>query len=247
MTDVHRLLAKARLEPTAPYTSADLDAAEERLAARLAYRQCPPERRTSGTPLPRPQGRQRRNAHDFAADLRALCEIVITRPDAMNELHDFLEQSFPQPRAAAVLGSILYLAGAADSAQFWWQYAAGAGDPRAAYCLYLHHQALGEEGQAHWWYTQADLTVAPMRQVLTEVERTVALRALRTLKEHQGLPEPLAAVLAYVPAAVGYLDNDVDLPLPDPDFVDRIETLLGLAPTPAGPPQPCSPSASPRP
>ncbi|MFJ8313739.1 MULTISPECIES: hypothetical protein [unclassified Streptomyces] len=54
---------------------------------------------------------------------------------------------------AAVFASLLYLTGHPESAQFWWQLAAGAGHRGAGYCLHLHHLALGEQREAaHWRY-----------------------------------------------------------------------------------------------
>jgi hypothetical protein len=41
----------------------------------------------------------------------------------------------------------------------------------------------------------------------------------------------------YVPAAVAYVDDDLDLPLPDPDFAQRIQAL---ATAPAAPRTRCS-------
>ncbi|MEV4927266.1 hypothetical protein [Streptomyces roseoverticillatus] len=35
----------------------------------------------------------------------------------------------------------------------------------------------------------------------------------------------VTAVIAYVPQAIGYVDSNVELPLPAPDFAERIEEL----------------------
>lgn len=43
-------------------------------------------------------------------------------------------------------------------------------------------------------------------------------------------PTALRALLDYVPAAVGYVDEDLDLPLPDPGFTDRIRALTARRP-----------------
>ncbi|MER7173150.1 hypothetical protein [Streptomyces mesophilus] len=56
---------------------------------------------------------------------------------------------------AAVFASLLHLTGQhPESAQFWWQLAAGAGHRAAAYCLHLHHTALGEQREAAHWMHQ---------------------------------------------------------------------------------------------
>ncbi|WP_051853338.1 hypothetical protein [Streptomyces aureocirculatus] len=88
-----------------------------------------------------------------ARDLRSLCEAVVTAR-ALASLRDFLTRVLPEPPGARVLGCILQLNGAEDSARFWWQYAAGAGDVAASYCLHLHHLSLGERGEAVWWQRQ---------------------------------------------------------------------------------------------
>ncbi|NUL02556.1 hypothetical protein HRW07_04715 [Streptomyces lunaelactis] len=55
---------------------------------------------------------------------------------------------------ALVFACLLYLTGHPESAQFWWQIAAGAGHRAAAYCLHLHHLELGESREAQHWYRQ---------------------------------------------------------------------------------------------
>ncbi|MET9550067.1 hypothetical protein ABZY36_32875 [Streptomyces sp. NPDC006627] len=54
--------------------------------------------------------------------------------------------------------------------------------------------------------------------------------ALRALRDEQEVFPTLGAVLAYVPTAVGFVDDDLDLPLPEPDFPNRIQALLTRAP-----------------
>ncbi|EST31658.1 hypothetical protein [Streptomyces niveus] len=55
---------------------------------------------------------------------------------------------------AQVFACMLYLADHPESAQFWWQFAAGAGNRAAAYCLYLRHLSLGETREATHWLHQ---------------------------------------------------------------------------------------------
>ncbi|MFE5842066.1 hypothetical protein ACFQ7N_10505 [Streptomyces niveus] len=60
-----------------------------------------------------------------------------------------------------VFGCLLHLTGHPESAQFWWQLAAGAGNRLAAYCLHLHHLSLGETKEArHWGYEVAESSPA---------------------------------------------------------------------------------------
>ncbi|MCZ4511350.1 hypothetical protein O3Q52_24815 [Streptomyces sp. ActVer] len=168
-----------------------------------------------------------------ADDLQTLCETVITHTGALADLRIFLARALPEPSGARVLGCMLQLSEREESARFWWQYAAGAGDPAASYCLYLHHRALGEHGAADWWHTQHTQTdVVADAEAGPEFEITTTLRILRALKpDDSPVPEPVNAVLHYVPAAVAFVDDDLDLPLPDPDFTDRIRALTALTTT----------------
>lgn len=58
------------------------------------------------------------------------------------------------------------------------------------------------------------------------------LNALRTARRDVSTewPTPLRALLDYVPVAVGYVDEDLDLPLPDPGFTGRIRALTARRP-----------------
>ncbi|MFD8958714.1 hypothetical protein ACFV0W_17615 [Streptomyces anulatus] len=176
-------------------------------------------------------------------------------------LRTFLTPQLPEPPGARVLGCILQPAESEENVRFWWQYAAGAGDPAASYCLYLHHRALGEHAPARWWHEQAELLqnipstdepVPPgegpgadpdavpfaVTAALNAVSTTdasllpTALRILGALKTGPApVPAVVGAVLDYAPAAVGYVDG-LDLPLTDPDFTDHIRTLIATEHTP---------------
>ncbi|MFB8267496.1 hypothetical protein ACFC96_12895 [Streptomyces sp. NPDC055955] len=76
---------------------------------------------------------------------------------------DFVTEQVPQPRSALVLACVLQLTDTSEGARFWWEYAAVGGQP-AAYCLYLHHLALGESETANWWHRQTN-DVQPSPQV----------------------------------------------------------------------------------
>ncbi|MFD5702589.1 hypothetical protein [Streptomyces lasiicapitis] len=199
-------------------------------------------------------GRARKDgvARAAARDLQSLCEAVVTTA-AVTSLSDFLTQTLPKPPGARVLGCILQLSGAEDSARFWWQYAAGAGDTAATYCLYLHHLSLGEQGEATWWQQQTPSTARPARScddlggtpepgfpldhppVQTDRSVPTTLRVLSRLKVSEraaGLhtrPAVVGAVMDYVASAVSYVDPDLELPLPDADFTDRIRVLTKRA------------------
>ncbi|WP_228184082.1 hypothetical protein [Streptomyces anulatus] len=253
---IDEFLSRARLV-SAPYTQNDVDAAEARVLARL---EAPapsivPAAAVSATV-------EEPTALEAAQDLQTLCETVVTRTTALRTLRTFLTPQLPEPPGARVLGCILQLAESEENARFWWQYAAGAGDPAASYCLYLHHRALGEHAPARWWHEQTELLqdipstdepVTPgegagaepetvpyaVTAALNAVSTTdasllpTALRILGALRtEPAPVPAVVGAVLDYAPAAVGYVDG-LDLPLTDPDFTDHIRTLIATEHTPA--------------
>ncbi|WP_069626225.1 hypothetical protein [Streptomyces niveus] len=254
---VEDLLSRARLVHE-PYTQADIDAAERRLAARIAD---PP-------PAPAPFEPAARDERAAARDLRTLCETIVAST-ALDVLGDafVLAQPLPDPEGARVLGCILQLTRSNEAARDWWQYAAGAGDAAAAYCLHLHHLARGELTEARWWHAQTERTVTPtpalkepapadptpakpdvpfvITTVLDQAALTdfsilpTTLRLIDALRKRRGVsaewPTALRALLDYVPAAVGYVDEDLDLPLPDPGFTDRIRALTARRPKPPRP------------
>ncbi|MEU3511132.1 hypothetical protein ABZ733_25230 [Streptomyces longwoodensis] len=231
-SDLDAVLARARLVPTAPYTRADVEAAEARVAARVAARRAgDPAARSRPRPAP---SRLPRESHPAARDLRALCEALLSRPGALQGLGAFLGSQLPEPSGARILGGILHLAGCEDSARFWWQYAAGAADPVSSYCLYLHHRSLGEDQEADWWLRHTELTPATLSREATELEVATALNVLTALRRgRHGLPEALRALVEYVPAVVGFVDDDLELPLPDGDLAEIVEEAAAHGAPPA--------------
>ncbi|GAA0466165.1 hypothetical protein [Streptomyces olivaceiscleroticus] len=109
---------------------------------------------TDARPLPD------RASSTAADDLRALCETLVTHTPS-TAVTDFVTEQVPGPRSALVLACVLQLTGTDDGARFWWQYAAGAGETAAAYCLHLHHLALGDGDLAGWWFRQIGDTQLP--------------------------------------------------------------------------------------
>lgn len=193
------------------------------------------------------------DATEAAADLRALCETLVSHTPA-DDVDDFLTEQVPEPRSALALACILQLTDTDDGARFWWQYAAGAGQAAAAYCLYLHHLALGEDTTADWWHRQTDDVQpppgppapdsdpvtsmarewAPAFNPVTKTSTTTILRILRLLAKNTVRPRTTAVtrLMDYIPTAVtiGYLrEPDMELPLPGPDFARRINKLLKAA------------------
>lgn len=229
MTDdyIDQLLAKARLAPTAPYTQADIDAAEKRLERRLAAPRCC--RTESPPPTP-----SREATNPAARDLTTMCEVLLTRPGAVASLGNFHQSHVLEPRGARVLGGILYLAACEDSARFWWQYAAGASDPVSSYCLYLYHRSMGEDGEADWWLHHTRFTPATLSEEATKREIATALNVLNSLrkKTSRRLPEALRALVEYVSAVVGFVDEDLELPLPDGNLAELVEEITLHGPSP---------------
>ncbi|MEV7870863.1 hypothetical protein AB0P17_33290 [Streptomyces sp. NPDC088124] len=257
---IEELLSRARLV-SEPYRQEDLDAAEQRLLARVNG--------TPEDPALTPAERTTPGEQEAAQALQTLCETVVART-TLDSLSAFFAASLPEPHGARVLACILHLRDSGESARFWWQYAAGAGDAASAYCLHLHHQALGEAGEALWWHAQmrriqtrppATTPACPGSAVRTYVGADVpadvtavltkasmpdssllptALRIINALKAEKkklngvvpDVPPAVGAVLDYVPAAVGYVDDDLDLPLPNADFPEQIRTLTTCTPKP---------------
>ncbi|MER7898888.1 hypothetical protein ABTX62_22945 [Streptomyces sp. NPDC096046] len=188
-----------------------------------------------------------------AEDLRSLCQTLVTHTPP-TQIADFVTDQVPEPRSALVLACVLQLTDTDEGARFWWQYAAGAGQAAAAYCLYLHHLALGEEDTADWWHRQTDdvqpapesATPAeepdagctrdwhPANHRITSTSTTTILRILRHLSKQTVRSQSTAVtnLMAYIPGVVtaGYLSEpDTELPLPGPGFAHRINALLTTA------------------
>ncbi|MER6342572.1 hypothetical protein ABT258_37590 [Streptomyces tendae] len=185
-----------------------------------------------------------------AQDLRALCEtLVLHTPPAT--VTRFVTDQVPEPRSALVLACILQLTDTDEGARFWWQYAAGAGLAAAAYCLYLHHLALGERHTAEWWHRQTDDVQPPPEpracddsnswnpadHRITSASTTQLMRILRHLAKQtvRSRPASISKLMAYIPAAVtaGYLrEPDTEIPLPGDEFARRINYLLAATDRP---------------
>jgi hypothetical protein len=247
MTYIEEMLSRALLvrDRTVPRDIVPLPTTEHRRGTRLA--DVPPARDNAST--------------EAAEDLRALCETLVTHMPATS-VAEFVTDQVPEPRSALVLACVLQLTDTDDGARYWWQYAAGAGQPAAAYCLYLHHLALGERATAAWWHRQTDdvqpppeaparahpSTTQPVRSWFgTEagVSATSILRALLAVTREAARPRTAAVteLMAYVPLAVaaGYLRQpDVELPLPGAGFARKIRALLAAAAN-----KPCPPGTVP--
>ncbi|GAA1016855.1 hypothetical protein ACFQWA_27785 [Streptomyces thermogriseus] len=149
MTTIDELLADARI-PTMPRDDFDVGAALRRLAADAA---------AAAKPHP-----DTVRAAQAGQQLSVVCRWILNKPDAA----DHVDRLATEPETPAddhhldvdgalVFACLLYLTDHRESAQFWWQLAAGAGHRAAAYCLHLHHLALGEIREArHWLHEVTD-------------------------------------------------------------------------------------------
>ncbi|MFK4103189.1 hypothetical protein ACI2L1_24535 [Streptomyces sp. NPDC019531] len=150
MTAIDDVLAGARI-PTTPRESFDVGAALRRLAADAAG----PAARPTADMVRAAQAGQR---------LSVVCRWILNRPDAAHHVDRLAQEpdALQDDRhldvdGALVFACLLYLTDHRESAQFWWQLAAGAGHRAAAYCLHLHHLALGESREArHWLHEVTD-------------------------------------------------------------------------------------------
>lgn len=197
-------------------------------------------------PLPAPEAAGGGcGAAEAAKDLRALCETVLSHT-APADVADFVTDHLPGPRSALALACVLQLTDTDDGARFWWQYAAGAGQSAAAYCLYLHHLSNGEDDIAGWWQQQTEATVAPVPTDDTFAQTpacerewapanhplgrfpTTMLRVLRQLARSHHRATAVTDLMAYLPTAVdiGYLRHDFEIPLPGPGFARRVGSLF---------------------
>ncbi|MFD4373793.1 hypothetical protein [Streptomyces sp. NPDC058486] len=211
----------------------------------------PPHPRTGPATYPVIPGHTTPSSVIAAQDLRALCEALVRQAPA-HAVSDFVTDQIPEPHSALFLACILQLADTDEAARFWWQYAAGAGHVGAAYCLYLHHLALGETHTARWWHTQTNEDTPP-RKMWTKVHATGALfdlchedrastttimRVLRNLTRNVSRPRSavVTELMEYISTAVavGYLrEPDSELPLPGPSFAREVEALLDEAAAPS--------------
>ncbi|WP_269859170.1 hypothetical protein [Streptomyces sp. RPT161] len=143
---IEDLLADAAL-PTTPPVAFDVGTALRRLARDAARTAPPPHMERTA------QAGQR---------LAVVSRWILNGPGAAHHVDRLAQDTRSAPveedqldvEGAAVFACLLYLTDHPESAQFWWQLAAGAGHRAAAYCLHLHHLALGETREAAHWRHQ---------------------------------------------------------------------------------------------
>lgn len=135
------------------YTDADLESARHGLARQLHelrwvrfFSALPTSAGRAAHPLPAA-------LHEQAThDLRLLCRGTVHHDGAARRITAF--EAGRDPDGALPFACLLHLAGQEEGAQFWWQYAAGAGSVTAALCLYLLHLRQGDMRDAQHWADQ---------------------------------------------------------------------------------------------
>ncbi|MEU7596551.1 hypothetical protein AB0B79_26485 [Streptomyces sp. NPDC039022] len=144
------LLADAYV-PTTPPAAFDVGAALRRLAADAAQTAPPPDMARAAQAGQRlgVVSRWVLNGPGAAGHVGQLAEAEATGPHT-----PLVEEEEMDVAGALVYACLLHLTGHPESAQFWWQLAAGAGNRAAAYCLHLHHLHLGESREALHWHHQ---------------------------------------------------------------------------------------------
>ncbi|MYV50683.1 hypothetical protein [Streptomyces sp. SID2888] len=184
MTAIDDLLADARI-PTTGRKKFDVGAALRRLAHDAAA--------AAAGPHP-----DMVRAAQAGQRLSVVCRWILNMPDAAEHV-DRLAQEPDAPAddphldvdGALVFACLLHLTDHRESAQFWWQLAAGAGHRAAAYCLHLHHLGLGETREAQHWLHEVTHDVlgteAPDEAFLAILE-AVALYVRRNGSSLAGAP-----------------------------------------------------------
>ncbi|MEV6735189.1 IclR family transcriptional regulator C-terminal domain-containing protein [Streptomyces sp. NPDC051364] len=84
-------------------------------------------------------------------ELEALCAQTVSHPNSGPSIAVFISSHHTDGTGAQVFACLLYAAGDSEGARFWWQYAAGMGVDKAAYCLVLDHSRRGEYEDAQLW------------------------------------------------------------------------------------------------
>ncbi|MEU2434515.1 hypothetical protein ABZ611_34440 [Streptomyces sp. NPDC007861] len=171
--------------------------------------------------------------HERAAhDLRALCQGVIHDADAARRIARF--DTARDPGGALAFACLLVLADREEGAQFWWQFAAGAGNATSAVCLYLLHLRRGELRDAqHWAQQTAALEDEPCQYTPVAHEVLEPAPPIVGVAVHIAFPQDGAVVPEdAVRDAVQDLDAcQVDgfgpIPQPSPDLAHQLEDLVG--------------------
>ncbi|MEU1403170.1 hypothetical protein ABZ471_12540 [Streptomyces sp. NPDC005728] len=215
-TTLDTLLAEARVPVTGPRRF-DVAAGLRRLAADAS-------RRTPTLEIAR--------AAQAGQRLGVVCRWVLNEPAAADHVAKIAEDPDRGPLTedrmdvdgALVFACLLHLTGHPESAQFWWQLAAGAGSRAAAYCLHLHHLAVGESKRSWHWFHQLTHSMtdsAPPDAAFIEglelFARYVRTNGSRALPPTGGLENEVDRLAARTPG------SSVIVARPDRQLVARLQ------------------------
>ncbi|RCH70293.1 hypothetical protein DT019_02005 [Streptomyces sp. SDr-06] len=164
------------------YDDFDARAALERIAGRVLSRAST----GPGAPLPAATARRLRAEQR----LRALSADILRDEAAVAAMGLLVDDGTTiEPYGALAFACLLHLTDRAEAARFWWQFAAGAGSPAAAHCLYLHHLQYGEPHDAGHWRRQTEA-------LLASGERPVPPCGLHPIEQEPLLPRPRSGPLS---------------------------------------------------
>ncbi|WP_331738397.1 hypothetical protein [Embleya sp. NBC_00896] len=145
--DIEDILGTEVLTHT--YDTYDTAAARDRIARALVGAALPGQRAGTGRASPLLERRER-----AAVDLRLASALVLNAGRAAEALAWLADTQRVDADGALVFACLLYLTGRQEAAQFWWQFAGGAGNRTAANCLDLYHRSHGRAVEAEHWRRQ---------------------------------------------------------------------------------------------
>ncbi|MFF4323826.1 IclR family transcriptional regulator C-terminal domain-containing protein [Streptomyces sp. NPDC001568] len=93
-------------------------------------------------------------------ELEALCVSVVLHPQASRDIALLVDDCGLSTAGAVAFGCLLHLAGE-EAAGFWWEFAAGAGEPEAAYLLMLDHKRRVEPRDEAMWRDRLKAALEP--------------------------------------------------------------------------------------
>ncbi|MER8236099.1 hypothetical protein [Streptomyces sp. NPDC094049] len=92
--------------------------------------------------------------------LTTLSDYLLRHRDAAEHVAQLAHEGIDDDGALR-FASLLFLVDEREGARFWWGFAAGAGNPLAAQCLYLYHLSRGELRDADHWALEASTADVP--------------------------------------------------------------------------------------
>ncbi|MEU3792561.1 hypothetical protein AB0F07_22615 [Streptomyces fructofermentans] len=175
------------------YTVTDLEEARHRLARHLHELRWVQYLTMSDPATHRSPGPGAALHERAGTDLRLLSRGTVRHQDAALRITAF--DTTRDPDGALPFACLLHLADQTEGAQFWWHYAAGAGNVTAALCLHLLHLHHGELRDAAHWATQIhDLTTQAWNSYTPVPHHAAAADTPTGTGVHYTLPEPVPAL-----------------------------------------------------